>query len=750
MNDDELRNIFDTLRRFSENVERTGDPLLDYRNQVQRAAQAAEEEANKRKAAMEKQRQVVAQYSQTLLGGIQRMTEGKGSFAALNIAVDITTKLMGSLASAIPLVGGALKGLAEGTGEAAKFIIAEFDKMLGVFEQLNDSGVVRTIEDLRDASKKTGMNFEDVNKVYSKSGRVFAMLGSSAQEGADRFEELAKASQETRKQFARLGVGITDFNEYQLAYMQRLQISGQLKGKVDQQLIDGTKEYILELDAISKITGKSRKELQAERDKRARESQFAAFVAKMTAERRQPIEALIDILGSVDPQKAAGMKDMIVRGSVQTQDSIRLVQQTGNISLQIMQKVRSGAFTMDDVGEALKAMSQQAKVFVDQYGGEDGVAAKMRDGVLMFENFAGVLDLATKEEFMTMELAKYKARQQTQDANSQTAALADTRQKLYDVSRGLTDVATSSETAAKAIRIMAHTMNSLTNFLQTKFGASEATASSGPSWYEKGIPGLGYKALRAAGSLIGRGFSAADAAAGASASGLESSLSFDKANVEKYISFVSGDQGAGSYERFMQMQPDVREKFLTMAIKYQRNTGEKIRVLSSVRTYEEQKNLYNRRGQPGVYMPTDPDKKDAAGNRIPTIHETGRALDINESDLLDLINRGYISEHGFKTINPLSADPVHIHMRRGGVTKFPGTGQLAELHGNELVQPLNQDSVLQELATTPSMGGKTASKFGMKDLLDETRQMTRKYDEMLRIMSEMKNIQRTLMMRTYA
>jgi hypothetical protein len=46
-------------------------------------------------------------------------------------------------------------------------------------------------------------------------------------------------------------------------------------------------------------------------------------------------------------------------------------------------------------------------------------------------------------------------------------------------------------------------------------------------------------------------------------------------------------------------------------------------------------------------------------------------------------------------------DSATISAATGGIASGPETGYLGKLHGTELIQPINSDSILSRLATTP-------------------------------------------------
>jgi hypothetical protein len=139
------------------------------------------------------------------------------------------------------------------------------------------------------------------------------------------------------------------------------------------------------------------------------------------------------------------------------------------------------------------------------------------------------------------------------------------------------------------------------------------------------------------------------------------------------MDFIKFTGGTGSEEHFKQLQPHVQSAFLQMAQEYNNLTGKKLQVNSAFRSPDEQIN---------VNSGTNP--KAAAGK---SLHQLGRALDIQSDQVADLASQGLLGKFGFKT---LAGDPPHISMATGGILSGPRSGYQPNLtmHGTEAVVPL--------------------------------------------------------------
>ena len=145
-------------------------------------------------------------------------------------------------------------------------------------------------------------------------------------------------------------------------------------------------------------------------------------------------------------------------------------------------------------------------------------------------------------------------------------------------------------------------------------------------------------------------------------------------------------------------------KFYSAAAEY----GQPIRINSAFRGDQKQAELYVRGrmlGEPGIFMPARP-KNDTSINykgvnySVPgsgkgSKHREGDALDITgDYGVLDPI----LAKYGLHRPH-LPKDPPHVELKaeKGGVASGPKTGYPATLHGNEIIVPIDPQSLLVEL-----------------------------------------------------
>ena len=156
---------------------------------------------------------------------------------------------------------------------------------------------------------------------------------------------------------------------------------------------------------------------------------------------------------------------------------------------------------------------------------------------------------------------------------------------------------------------------------------------------------------------------------------------------------------SGEEEDFKGMNGALQNALLMAAQDYKAQSGKKLTINSAKRSSEDGKRLWDetvKRGTPGKGPTGD---LVAKPGRSP--HERGVGVDIQEygdPKALDALSRaGLTRPYGMK-------DKVHFELKAmdGGIFDGPKSGYPVEMHGSELVAPLNANSVLAEMAKTPA------------------------------------------------
>jgi hypothetical protein len=184
---------------------------------------------------------------------------------------DFTEALHESVSS-LPLIGGIL-GIFTGVLTA---VTKTLDSYVDSLETVSASGASfnNNIMMMRGAAFQTGQTMEQFASTVSANTEKFAQFGTVT-EGAMKF---AKVSETVRKDLRALGMSAQEVNESLPTIMSLFSQGAQGNSYTTEQMADSANNLMKEMDAMAKLTGKSRKE---QADAQAKTMQEAAVRMKM-------------------------------------------------------------------------------------------------------------------------------------------------------------------------------------------------------------------------------------------------------------------------------------------------------------------------------------------------------------------------------------------------------------------------------------------------------------------------------------
>lgn len=664
--------------------------------------------------------------------GAEAMYKGEKGAAAFNNSIDSMSQSAELAAAALALIipgGPIIKLLVAGIGTAvaayAKYTKAANDMADGLykgFTQLSKSGAAAS-DGLTGVYKdltKLGMGMQDLDKyveVINSNSKDLAMFGGSVFQGRKQFVEMGEAMQANRKSLMNLGLSQDEIAQGAAKYLSLQNRVGQAQGKTTAELAEGARKYLVEMDGLSKLTGQTRKEMEDQMEAARSEQRFRAKLDEMRANGQKAeadeLEKANLLLSSRSKEAGQAFRDLST-GMVTTEAAQKgLLSSNGELMVQA-QKITSGQATAaEGVGAASEAIGKFAKdnrtlALVGVY----------EDIGLSYKESSELANFAASD--ITKALQKIKEEQEKQGATGKEAtdklqaAQVNLRDEQIQATKSLQDFvfdgtipATQKMIAlAKATTAAGDKMNEI--FGTPGYGGEGQYGKNGSGTMAGSLAATGAGALAgaAAGSLLGpvgtavggvvggaagffgydlfggSGEKPAQQAGGGMAPKSAAPVSLSggggpPTGEMKPSDFIKFTNGTGDEEHFNRLHPQVREAFLNMAQQYNAlNPGKKLQMNSGFRSPEE---------QASVNSGTNP--KAAPGM---SLHQQGRAIDINSSQVQELQQTGLLSRSGFR---PLEGDPPHIFMRDGGIAEGPDSGYPATLHGTEAVIPLKDGAV---------------------------------------------------------
>lgn len=428
---------------------------------------AYKQDAAQQKAMQKAQKELADSIQQATRGAVgfaKTLQGGNGSFQPLTEVVSITTKALGSLLGKLPLVGGALEGLTKGAGEVANMMIETYDKVYGSFEKLSDSGVVESFTTFKNTANAMNMAMSSASESLEKRSKDLALFGGSATQGTKIFAQIANDSRELREDFQKLGINSKDFTDFQISYINQQNILNRGKVKSNQELVAESANYMKELDAVSKLTGESRKALQSDREQRMNEATLLSSMEKMSPKMRDEFNKFLDtvkVKGGKELSQAYGL--MIARGGRVYGEASKKLQasapEAAAMTAKMAQDIKNNMFDADkSVEQAVDAADSSVKRNKE-------LAITRSSDIASTALFVEQNKLANSKNKDIAKLDKEYAQTQKdtlKDDKSPNAQLAKTKRALENTQINMEQLATSSRLVEGLMNSMAEGLEKFT------------------------------------------------------------------------------------------------------------------------------------------------------------------------------------------------------------------------------------------------------------------------------------------------
>lgn len=311
-------------------------------------------------------------------------TLGKVSTSALNLSSSFTDLAMVSMTfvrslsgvsnsmsqaagalSDIPVIGGTLSTMLGAVASASEDVYNEYTKLAATGANFNGSfvGIVNS-------ATQAGLTFEQFSSIIASNSHTMMLLGGTTEAGAKRFSELGKVMKDSKvnDQLLQMGYTTEQINSGMASYIGIIGQTGALDKMSTQEIADSSAGYLKELDALAKITGKTRDEKQKEHEALQKDAQFRALTSKMSAEEQKQMMSFITSF----PESSQGaIKDMISTGTATTQAAKDFAALNGNTAAEIMRHGgvirRGGKITDEALAQTKKNAIKEAKISEERF-----------------------------------------------------------------------------------------------------------------------------------------------------------------------------------------------------------------------------------------------------------------------------------------------------------------------------------------------------------------------------------------------
>ena len=352
--DEQQRALEDLIRKMQDATATTED--------FAKANQAAENALTKyAKTTLTNVSKGVASFSGSVMSG-------ERSFKSITPVIDALGKAAAGMAKALPFVGGALGKSIEGATAGVNFLVGELDNTLNAFQNISQVGALGAegLTDFRKMAAESMLSLQGFSQAMQNNSQSLAAFGgatfAATKDFSNAIGEIAGANGFAR----RLGLSVQDIADVTGDFMKIQATAGRQQQFQGDNLRTGTEAYILQLDTLARLTGRSVKDLRDSQMQMLVDQRFAGMASQMEDGGKH----ILDFVAGFPPELQAGIKDVITSGGVATTDAGREILLRGSGAI-----INDLARSVQSEGDITSALDQVRQMFADTEDAFAGAAA---------------------------------------------------------------------------------------------------------------------------------------------------------------------------------------------------------------------------------------------------------------------------------------------------------------------------------------------------------------------------------------
>lgn len=345
-----LERLSDDLRRFGRTSDETASAL--------KAHQAARDK--ELKTAGKTAADALSHVGSAVAGVGKAMLDGEKGAAAFNSSLDdmaMAAKAVGVTLTFAdpggPLIRGLVAGFTAATTAITSYTKAAnemSDKLYKGFNGLANSGAAASdgMTGLFRDAKKLGLSMNELDgfvQLMGENSKDLALFGGTVFEGRKKFASVGAAMEPYRESLMKAGMTQEQINQGTMGYIRLQSQIGMSQTQTTEQLAEGARKYLVEQDALTKLTGMTRADAEKAREAIRSQERFAGKLEELRQAKKfkeaEQLERAYLILYSKGKEAAQGFADLST-GFVQTDAAQKSFMATQGKSMEATQKIQSG------------------------------------------------------------------------------------------------------------------------------------------------------------------------------------------------------------------------------------------------------------------------------------------------------------------------------------------------------------------------------------------------------------------------
>jgi hypothetical protein len=397
------------------------------------------------------------------------------------------------------MVGGGLikafgSGLKSGSEAAANMAVAfgefatgELQTVVEAYRKVGSAGAIGAggMNELYESSNQLGIGLQGMAEIVSRNSKSLAYAGGSTLAGRKALVDLTANSKDYEDKLLALGYTFTEMRDQSAKFLERNRTLGTVSAGDQRRLGEANNAYMMQLDQLARITGKSRDELAKQLDQQMKDVRFQATLRTMEAkngvENRAAIENIAATIGKEQGDYARkGFMDAM-SGAINTPEAQAFLQTLDEGGRQAVQDLRNGAIKDTVVG--FREITKSQARWYEGKGGDEvfGRIAGMGSAI---EPMIGALQKARTLDDKYYDAMGKTTAEQNAAANAQDKATKDTveaQKKLQQMGQKLDEIVRQKvlPTAASSIKSFTTAIDDFVDIASKALGTKKPTTGIG-------------------------------------------------------------------------------------------------------------------------------------------------------------------------------------------------------------------------------------------------------------------------------
>lgn len=307
-----------------------------------------------------------------------------------------------------PVVAFGLNKAADAAIAYAKASTSQSDRLFKTFQDISRFGGASAegLQGVYRDAQRFGLTTKELDKyvgLVAENSKELAALGGTVGQGLKNVSAVSGAMEGYRDGLHKAGMTQQEVNEGLMGYIRLQTRNGMIQRQTTEQLAAGAAKYLIEQEALTKVTGASRKEQEANQRKLEAFEQYNALILRLQNEGEEGAKkaALIkNIYGNIAAvsQKDADAFAAALTGNLQNEETQKQFRLTQGENLRVANDILNG--TIQDTGTAVGRLQDAVKTGINTFGAQGAFGnfgknfGDMRDSMNFAQAGAGELGKA--------------------------------------------------------------------------------------------------------------------------------------------------------------------------------------------------------------------------------------------------------------------------------------------------------------------------------------------------------------------